>query len=76
MLAQRGGGHALEPIQRGADGRDFEGAPGGAVAKGERPFEGFDDRILSLPKTLVRAGDVVRVTMPGWRRQAAERISM
>ena len=37
-----------EPIQRGAGGRDTEGAPGGAVTKGERPLEGSDDRILSL----------------------------
>ena len=48
MLAERGGGHAQEPIQRGAGDRDSEGAPGGAVTKGERPLEGVDDRILSL----------------------------
>ena len=48
MLAQRGGGHAQEPIQRGAGDRNTEGAPGGAVTKGEWPLEGFDGRILSL----------------------------
>ena len=37
-----------EPIQGGAGGRETEGAPGGAVTKGERPLEGSDDRILSL----------------------------
>ena len=58
-------GHAQESIHRPAGDRETEGAPAGAVTKGERLLDGFDDRIL-LPYARGMTGREIRGHLEGY----------